>query len=45
MENKPLKVVAGAPDKPMMIGDIEIPCFVLEDETRVINLRGFHTAA
>lgn len=44
MENKPLKVVAGAPDKPMMIGDIEIPCFVLEDETRVINLRGFHTA-
>ncbi len=36
----PLKVIAGAPDRPMMIGDIEIPCFVLEDETRVLVQRG-----
>ena len=39
-EQKPLKVVAGAPDRPLVIGDIEIDCFVLEDETRVLSQRG-----
>ena len=37
----PLKVIAGAPDSPLVIGDIEIPCYVLEDETRVLSQRGF----
>lgn len=36
----PLKVIAGAPDQPLRIGDIEIPCYVLEDETRVLSQSG-----
>ncbi len=36
MAKEPLKVIAGAPDRPLVIGDIEIPCYVLEDETRVL---------
>ena len=43
MSKKPLKVVAGAPDKPLVIGDIEIPCYVLEDEIRVLSERGMFT--
>lgn len=39
--NEPLKVIAGTPDRPLVIGDIEIPCYVLEDETRVITQSGF----
>ena len=39
-EKKPLKVIAGAPDRPLIIGDIEIPCYVLEDKTRVLTQRG-----
>ena len=38
--SEPLKVIAGAPDTPLVIGDIEIPCYVLEDETRVLSQRG-----
>jgi hypothetical protein len=30
----------GAPDHPLKIGDIEIPCYVLSDETRVLSQRG-----
>ena len=41
MSNKPLKVIAGTPDRPLVIGDIEIPCYVLEDETRVLSQGGF----
>ena len=37
----PLKVIAGAPDRPLVIGDIEIPCYVLSDETRVLSQGGF----
>lgn len=37
----PLKVIAGTPDRPLVIGDIDIPCYVLEDETRVLSQRGF----
>ena len=37
----PLKVIAGQPDQPLVIGGIEIPCYVLEDETRVLSQRGF----
>ena len=43
MTDQPLKVIAGAPDRPLKIEEIEIPCFVLEDETRVIVQRGMAT--
>ena len=36
-----LKVIAGAPDRPLIIGNIEIQCYVLEDETRVLSQNGF----
>ena len=38
---RPLAVIAGTPDTPLVIGEIEIPCYVLEDETRVISQGGF----
>ena len=41
MNTEPLKVIAGAPDRPLVIGDIQIPCYVLEDETRVLSQGGF----
>lgn len=41
---KILKTIAGAPDKPLIIGDIAIPCFVLENEKRVITQRGLFRA-
>ena len=41
MKQKPLKVIAGAPNRPLVIGDIEIQCYVLEDETRVLTQQGF----
>ena len=40
-KKKPLKVIAGTPDQPLVIGDVEIPCYVLEDETRVLSQSGF----
>lgn len=40
MSNKTLTIIAGAPDRPLIIGDVEIPCYVLEDETRVLSQRG-----
>src|SRR5471032_1422297 len=30
----------GSDDHPLKIGDVEIPCYVLEDETRVLSQRG-----
>ena len=41
---QPLKVIAGTPDAPLVIGDVEIPCYVLEDETRVLSQGGFTRA-
>ena len=38
--SKALKVIAGTPDRRLIIGNIEIPCYVLEDETRVLVQRG-----
>jgi len=35
-----LRATHGAPDHPLRIGDIEIPCYVLEDGTRVVTQRG-----
>ena len=40
MTEKALQVIAGAPDHPLVIGDIEIPCYVLEGETRVLSQSG-----
>lgn len=39
-KSQPLEVVAGTPDKPLVFGDIEIPCYVLENEIRVVSQRG-----
>lgn len=33
----------GAPDRPVRIGDVEIPCYVLADGTRVLAQRGLQT--
>ena len=35
------KATHGSADHPLRIGDIEIPCYVLEDGTRVLTQRGF----
>ena len=43
-KKKPLKVIAGAPDRPLVIGEIAIPCYVLEDETRVLSQRGLQSS-
>jgi len=34
----------GSPDNPIRIGDIEIQCYVLPGETRVLAQRGLHSA-
>jgi len=34
------KAIFGAPDKPIRIADIEVPCYVLEDKRRVISMKG-----
>lgn len=34
------KVTYGSPDRPLNIGKLEIPCYVLEDGTRVLVQRG-----
>lgn len=37
-------VVCGSPDQPLRIGDIEIECYVLEDDTRVLTQASFLTS-
>lgn len=44
MKNKTLEAKYGSSDKPLVIGDIEIPCYVLEDGKRVIVQRGLYKA-
>lgn len=39
-KEKVLKAICGTPDKPLKIGNIEIPCYVLEDGTRVLTRIG-----
>ena len=39
-KQKTLKVIAGSQDHPLVIKDVEIPCYVLENETRVLVQRG-----
>ena len=36
----PCVVIAGAPNRPLRIGNVEIPCYVLEGERRVLAQRG-----
>ena len=38
------EVFCGAPDQPLRIGDLELTCYVLDDERRVIIQRGVMTA-
>jgi hypothetical protein len=38
------KSICGSPDRPLRFGDIEIPCYVLEDEKRVLVQKGMMTA-
>lgn len=38
------EVICGAPDQPLRIGDLELTCYVLDDERRVIIQRGVMTA-
>ena len=44
-EKQPLKVIAGGPDKPFLIEKLglEIDCYVLEGEIRVLSQRGLQT--
>lgn len=37
------KATHGSAENPLRIGDVEIPCYVLEDGTRVLSQRGFMT--
>lgn len=34
------KAICGSHDRPLTIGDISIPCYVLDDETRVLTVTG-----
>lgn len=40
---QPLLAMYGAPDRPLTIGDIHIPCYVLSDGTRVLAQRGLQS--
>ena len=44
MSKNPLKAIAGTQDHPLEIGGVEIECYVLEDETRVLSRSGFQAA-
>jgi P63C domain len=43
-EQKILKAIWGDPERPLRIGSLEIPCYVLEGGTRVLSGRGMQTA-
>lgn len=40
---QPLKAIAGTPDKPLVINDVQLPCYVLEGGIRVLSQRGLQT--
>lgn len=44
MTDSVLRATHGSPDHPLRIGDIEIPCYVLEGEKRVLVMREMITA-
>lgn len=39
-----LNAICGSADRPLKIGDLEIPCYVLEDGRRVLHQRGMVSA-
>jgi len=43
-ETKILRATHGSADRPLVIGDFEIPCYVLEDGTRVLSQGGMTEA-
>jgi hypothetical protein len=43
-DGKIWKALWGSPDRPLKIGDLEIPAYVLENGTRVLSGRGMQTA-
>ena len=44
MEEKILKSKYGSDKTPLHLGELEIPCYVLEDGTRVFSGRGIQKA-
>ncbi len=44
MNSKHLRATHGSSDRPLKIGDLEIPCYVLEGGTRVLSGRGMQAA-
>jgi len=40
LERKTLKIICGTPDNPVKIGSVDIECYVLENEMRVLSQRG-----
>ena len=44
MTNNVKRATHGDNSRPLVIGDLEIPCYVLEDGTRVLSGRGMQTA-
>lgn len=44
MEDKILKAIAGASETPLVIGDVSLECYVLEDGTRVFSGNGLQKA-
>lgn len=38
--NQPVKAIHGSPDKPIQIADIEVPCYILADDRRVVATNG-----
>jgi hypothetical protein len=43
-ERRALSTICGATDRPLRIGDVEIPCYVLEGGRRVLHQRGLVAA-
>jgi hypothetical protein len=39
-ENSPPKAISGAADRPIRIADIQVPCYVLDDDRRLITMGG-----
>ncbi len=40
---QPIQASYGGPDRPLKIGTVEIPCYVLSDGTRVLSMRGLQS--
>lgn len=44
VETNVLRAIHGSPDRPLRIGDVQIPCYVLEGGLRVLSGRGMQSA-